>query len=67
MDEIVGQTDSIPLPLFRRTIIFYAWSQSYASAVKIYNTMGSLARFENRNIFYYFEKCTSLLHTTLAL
>jgi hypothetical protein len=27
-----------------------------ASAVKIYNASGSLARFENRNIFFYFEK-----------
>jgi hypothetical protein len=25
----------------------------YASAVKIYNAMSSLERFENKNIFYY--------------
>jgi hypothetical protein len=27
-----------------------------ASAVKIYNATGSLVCFENRNIFFYFEK-----------
>jgi hypothetical protein len=26
-----------------------------------------LVRFENKNIFFYFEKCSCLLHTTLAL
>jgi hypothetical protein len=38
-----------------------------ASAVKIYNATSSLVRFENDNIFFYNEKCPSLLHTTLAL
>jgi hypothetical protein len=32
-----------------------------ASAVKIYNVMSSLVRFENKNIFSYFEKRSSLV------
>jgi hypothetical protein len=32
-----------------------------ASGVKIYNTTGSQMRFENKNIFFYFEKRCSLL------
>jgi hypothetical protein len=31
-----------------------------ASAVKFYNSTGSLARFENKNISFYFEKRSSL-------
>jgi hypothetical protein len=31
-----------------------------ASAVKIYNGKTSLPRFENKNIFFYFEKPSSL-------
>jgi hypothetical protein len=43
-----------------------SWSQSYdviynASAVKIYNATGILARFENTNILFYFEKLSGLL------
>jgi hypothetical protein len=37
-----------------------------ASVVKIYNATSSLVRFENKNIFFYFEK-TLLPTTTLAL
>jgi hypothetical protein len=37
-----------------------------ANAVKIYNAASSLVRFENKNIFYYFEK-TLQPTTTLAL
>jgi hypothetical protein len=33
----------------------------------IYNATGSLARFENKNSLFYFEKRSSLLHTPLAL
>jgi hypothetical protein len=29
--------------------------------------MSSLVRFENKNILFYFEKCSSLLHKKLAL
>jgi hypothetical protein len=36
------------------------------SIEKIYNATGSLARFENRNIFFCFEKRCSL-HTRLAI
>jgi hypothetical protein len=32
-----------------------------ASVVNLYNATGSLARFENKNILFYFEKCSSLL------
>jgi hypothetical protein len=32
-----------------------------ASAVKFYNATSSLVRFENKNIFSYFEKRSSLL------
>jgi hypothetical protein len=32
-----------------------------ASAAKIYNTTSSLVRFENKSIFFYFEKRSSLL------
>jgi hypothetical protein len=32
-----------------------------ASVVKVYNTTGSLVLFENKNIFFYFEKRSSLL------
>jgi hypothetical protein len=32
-----------------------------ASVVNFYNAMGSLARFENKNILFYFEKRSSLL------
>jgi hypothetical protein len=38
-----------------------------ASVVKIHNTTSSLVKFEIKNIFFYFEKCCSLRHTTLAL
>jgi hypothetical protein len=38
-----------------------------ASVVNFYNATGSLARFENKNIFFYFEKRSSLHTTTLAL
>jgi hypothetical protein len=38
-----------------------------ASVANFYNDTGSLARFVNKNIFFYFEKRSSLLHTTLAL
>jgi hypothetical protein len=38
-----------------------------ASAVEIYNVIGSLVHFENKNIFFYFEKRSSLHTTTLAL
>jgi hypothetical protein len=37
-----------------------------ASAVKIYNATGSLVRFENKNIFFWLEKRSSILqHTRL--
>jgi hypothetical protein len=44
----------------------HQWTQSYdfdynAGVVKIYNATGSLARFDNKNIFFYFEKRSSLL------
>jgi hypothetical protein len=32
-----------------------------AGAVEIYNAMNSLARFENKNIFFYVEKRSGLL------
>jgi hypothetical protein len=32
-----------------------------ASVVNFYNSTGSRARFENKNIFFYFEKRSSLL------
>jgi hypothetical protein len=32
-----------------------------ASVVNFYNATGSLARFENKNISFYFEKRSSLL------
>jgi hypothetical protein len=35
--------------------------------VKNYNTLSSLVRFENKNVFFYYEKRFSLLCTTLAL
>jgi hypothetical protein len=38
-----------------------------ASVVKFYNATDSLECFENKIIFFYFEKRSSLLHTTLAL
>jgi hypothetical protein len=38
-----------------------------ASVEKIYNTTSSLVRFENKNIFLYFDKPSSLCDTTLAL
>jgi hypothetical protein len=38
-----------------------------ASVVKIYYNAMSNLRFENKNIFSYFEKRISLLQTTLAL
>jgi hypothetical protein len=31
-----------------------------ASVVKIYNATGSLERFENKNIFFCFERCSIL-------
>jgi dihydroxyacetone kinase-like predicted kinase len=34
-----------------------------ASAVKLYNAKSSLVRFENKNIFFNFEKCSSLLQS----
>jgi hypothetical protein len=37
------------------------WGQSYANAVNFYNSAGSLARFENKNIFFFYEKRSSLL------
>jgi hypothetical protein len=41
------------------------WSQS--GVVNFYNATGSLARIENKNILFYFEKRSSLVCTTLAL
>jgi hypothetical protein len=38
-----------------------------ASVVNFYNTTGSLARFENKSILFYFEKRSSLHTATLAL
>jgi hypothetical protein len=38
-----------------------------ASVVNFCNTTDSLARFENKIIFFYFEKHSSLGTTTLAL
>jgi hypothetical protein len=38
-----------------------------ASVVNAYNSTGSLARFQNKKILFYFEKCSSLGTTTLAL
>jgi hypothetical protein len=38
-----------------------------AGAVEIYNAKGSLVRSENKIIFFYFEKRSSLLHTSLEL
>jgi hypothetical protein len=43
------------------TIVFYN-----ASVVNFYNATGSLVCFENKNIFFYFEK-TLKPSTTLAL
>jgi hypothetical protein len=50
------------LPGVNPTIASYS-----ASAVIFYNTTGSLARFENKNILFYFEKRCRLHTTTLAL
>jgi hypothetical protein len=44
------------------TIVIYN-----ASVVTFYNATGSLARFENKNILFCFEKRSSLHTTTLAL
>jgi hypothetical protein len=41
-------------------------SSSNASVVKIYNATNSLARFENKKIFFYFEKCSSLRQRCLC-
>jgi hypothetical protein len=38
-----------------------------ASAVKNYNATSSLVRFENKNIFFWNKKCSSLGTKTLAL
>jgi hypothetical protein len=38
-----------------------------ASVVIFYNATVSLARFEDKNIIFYFEKRSSPLHTTHAL
>jgi hypothetical protein len=38
-----------------------------ASGVDFYNTTGRLARFENKNILFYFQKRSSLGTTPLAL
>jgi hypothetical protein len=38
-----------------------------ASVVIFYNATGSQARFENKNILFYFEKRSGLHTTTLAL
>jgi hypothetical protein len=38
-----------------------------ASAVKNYNATGSLACFENKKFISYYEKRSSLLHTTLRI
>jgi hypothetical protein len=49
------------------------WSRSYLCTIvsqrrkKIGNATSSLVRSERKNIFFCFEKRTSLLHTTLAL
>jgi hypothetical protein len=40
------------------TIVIYN-----ASAVKIYNNTSSLVRFENKNIYFFYEKRSSLLQT----
>jgi hypothetical protein len=37
------------------------WSQSNDHKLKIYNATSSLARFEIKDIFFYFEKRASLL------
>jgi hypothetical protein len=37
------------------------------STIAIYNATGSLARFENKNILFSFEKHSSLCITMLAL
>jgi hypothetical protein len=42
-------------------------ARNSASAVKIYNATGSLARFENTNIFFYYKNCSMEPTTTLAL
>jgi hypothetical protein len=42
-------------------------SQSYDFWVYSYNANGRLVRFENKNIFFNFEKRSSLLLTTLAM
>jgi hypothetical protein len=46
--------------------VYFAWSQSYDRDLQrrrcnFYNATGSLARFENKNILFYFEKRSSLL------
>jgi hypothetical protein len=33
-----------------------------ASAAKIFNATNSLVRFENKKVFFYFEKRSSLIH-----
>jgi hypothetical protein len=38
-----------------------------ASVVNFYNATGSLARFENQNILFYFEKRSSLLQRVVAV
>jgi hypothetical protein len=43
----------LPSPGPNPTIVSYN-----ASVVKIYNATSSLVRFENKNIFFYFEKNT---------
>jgi hypothetical protein len=39
---------------------FLPWSQSYDFDLKVnfYNATGGLARFENKNIFFLFEKAS---------
>jgi hypothetical protein len=44
------------MPGANPTIVIYN-----ASVVNFYNAKGSLAGFENKNILFYFKKCSSLL------
>jgi hypothetical protein len=45
-----------PKPRANPTIVSYN-----DSAINIHNAMNSLVRFQNKNVFFCFEKCSSLL------
>jgi hypothetical protein len=49
------------LPGANPTIVIYN-----TSFVNFYNATGSLARFENKNILFYFEKCSSYYNDSVV-